>query len=268
MSWEMFVGLIDELAENGCEEIGLFFIGEPMLAKNLEEAIRYVKSKGIEYVFITTNGALADAKRVEPLMKAGLNSIKYSYNYATPEQMNEVTHVSGKIFQKLVDNIIEVRKMRDAGGYDCGIYASSINFTGEQGEKMRAAVSLIKDSVDEHYWLPQYSFGAQTTFGDQVLGNTGRLANQRPTLPCWTIFKEGHVTADGSVALCCFDVHEKWSAGKLGNGKTFMEIWNSDVAKALRKAHLAGDARGTACESCAHGIGRRDAALKIIEMKK
>lgn len=263
MPWEMFTRLIDELVENGTEEIGLFFIGEPLLAKRLEDAIKYVKSKKPDmYVFITTNGHLATDKRMEPLLKAGLNSVKFSYNYADEAQITEVAKVPGRVFWDLVNNIKSLRKLRDAGGYKCGIYASSINFDGLQGEKMKEAVKLIKEDVDQHYWLPQYSFGAQTDFGEQVLGNPGRLANLREALPCWTIFKEGHVTADGSVALCCFDVHDKWKAGSLKDG-SFMKAWNSETAQKLRTAHLNKDARGTACESCAHGVAR-----KVIKITK
>jgi radical SAM protein with 4Fe4S-binding SPASM domain len=265
MDWGVFTRLIDELVANGTEEIGLFFIGEPMLAKLLEDAIRYCKQAGVQYVFITTNGALATAERVEPLMRAGLNSLKFSYNYTDGAQIKEVAHVPEKVFDKLVANIKAVRKMRDAGGYDCGIYASSINFTGKQGELMRQAVDLIKDDVDEHYWLPQYSFGAQTTFGDQVFGNPGRLSNLRDPMPCWTIFKEGHVTAGGSVALCCFDVHDKWTAGNV-NSQSFMEAWHSESARALRRAHLAKDVHGTACEACVYGGARRDADKRVIEI--
>lgn len=255
MPWGMFTKLIDELVENGVEEIGLFFIGEPMLAKRLEDAVRYCKDKGVGYVFITTNGALATPDRVLPLLRAGLNSIKFSYNYVDGRQLREVAKVPEKVFDKLVFNIKEARRLRDEGNFDCGIYASSINFDGEQGVKMREAVDVILPYVDEHYWLPQYSFGAQTDFGEQVLGNPGRLAKMREPLPCWTIFKEGHVTAGGSVSLCCFDVHDKWKAGSLTEG-TFMEAWHSQTAQTLRKAHLEKNARGTACENCAHGVGK------------
>lgn len=254
MPWGQFTNLVDELVANGTEEIGLFFIGEPMLAKRLEDAVKYCKKKGVKYVFITTNGALATPDRLLPLMKAGLNSIKFSYNYTGGRQLREVAKVPEKIFEKLVFNMKEARRIRDEGKFDCGIYASSINFDGAQGELMKQAVKLIENDVDEHYWLPQYSFGAQTDFGVQVLGNPGRLANLREALPCWTIFKEGHVTASGAVSLCCFDVHDKWCAGNL-NHSTFMEAWHSQTAQDLRTAHLNKDARGTACENCAHGVG-------------
>lgn len=257
MAWDMFTRLINELLANGTEEIGLFFIGEPMLAKNLYRAIRYVKAvKPSTYVFLTTNGHLATPDRMEQLLQAGLDSIKFSYNYADEEQLHEVAKVPGRIFWNLVENIKNLRKLRDDKGYKCGIYASSIVFNGRQHEKMKKAVELIEKDVDEHYWLPQYSFGAQTDFGEQVFGNTGRYEAQRHTLPCWTIFKEGHVTADGAVALCSFDVHDNWKAGSLKDG-TFMQAWNSPVAQALRAKHLTLDVRGTACEACAHGTQKK-----------
>ena len=252
LDWDMFTKLIDELVENGVEEIGLFFIGEPMLAKNLEQAIRYCKSKGVEYVFITTNGALATAERVKPLFEAGLDSIKFSFNYTGMDHIKQIANVPGRTFDKLVENIRAVHRLRQEGGYKCGIYASSIMFAGTQQEHMQGAVDQIKDYVDEHYWLPQYSFGAQASLKTPIFGNPGRLDRMRPTLPCWTIFKEGHVTAAGAVSLCCFDVHDKWCAGNL-HDMTFMEAWNSEIAQKLRAAHLAGNARGTACEECAHG---------------
>lgn len=267
MPWEMFTKLIDELVANGTEEFGLFFIGEPMLAKRLLDAVKYVRAaKPDAYIFMTTNGHLATAKALQPLMAAGLNSVKFSYNYADGAQLAEVAHVPEKVFGTLVKNIKDARAIRDMHGYKCGIYASSIKFDGKQEEKMKQAVDLIIDDVDEHYYLPQYSFGAQTDFGEQVFGNPGRLANLREALPCWTIFKEGHVTADGAVALCCFDVHDKWKAGSLKT-QTFMEAWHSPEAQKLRTAHLNKDARGTACENCAHGVSNHQkTVIKITRV--
>lgn len=249
----MFERLVEELVWGGVEELGLFFIGEPMLSRDLEWGIRRAKELGIGYVFLTTNGALATRERLEPLMEAGLDSLKFSFNYADGEQLSAVANVSWRNFFKIVKNIEDARKLRDEKGYKCGIYASSIKFDGEQQERMEAAVGLIRPFVDEHYWLPQYSFGGQTEFGERVMGNPGRLDNPREPLPCWAIFKEGHVTADGSVSLCCFDVHDRWKAGDLKT-QTFIEAWNSPVAQELRRAHLKKDVRGTSCENCAMGV--------------
>jgi hypothetical protein len=83
-------------------------------------------------------------------------------------------------------------------------------------------------------------------------GNPGRLDAMRDPLPCWSVFTEGHITADGSLSACCFG-NGLDGALKMADLKevSFMDGWNSLQYQALRKAHLAKDVRGTACEGCA-----------------
>ena len=164
----------------------------------------------------------------------------------------EVAGVSGRNFEKIVCNIRDAREVRDSGGYGCGLYASSIMLDGEQGLRMQEAVEGIRPYVDEHYWLPLFSFGGQTDFGTPVRGNPGRLDNMREPLPCWSVFNEGHVTSAGDISLCCFDSHKRWVVGNLATS-TFMQAWNCQEAQDLRAAHLKKDVTGTACEHCAIG---------------
>lgn len=252
MSMDTFKDLCDQMVDAGIEEIGLFYIGEPMLAKNLVQAVKIAKSAGIKYTFLTTNGALAKPEKVEALMAAGLDSLKFSFNYSDGGQLRQVAGVSPGNFDKIVQNIKDAWRIKHQGGYKTGIYASSIMFDGTQGEKMKAAVEEILPFVDQHYWLPCFSFGGQTKAGEIVGGNPGRLDNMRPRLPCWAIFREGHITASGDISLCCFETSNKWVVGNLSTHK-FMAAWNSEDAQELRKAHLSGDVHGTACEKCIYG---------------
>lgn len=252
MPWDMYCNLVDEMADQSIGELGLFYIGEPMLAKNLVKAVEYAKRRGIKYVFVTTNGALANHNKVKDLMMAGLDSLKVSFNYTDGVQLNEVANVAPSNFEKIVQNIIAARQVRDAYDFDCGIYASSIQLSGEQQDRMRNAVERIKPYVDEHYWLPLFSFGGQTEFGTPVRGNPGRLDRMRDPLPCWAVFTEGHVTSSGDISLCCFDSHSRWVVGNLAD-TTFMEAWNCKEAQGLRAAHLRKDVTGTPCEHCAIG---------------
>ena len=252
MSWETYTRLVDEMTSEGIAELGLFYIGEPMMAKNLADAVRYAKNAGIEYVFLTTNGALATRAKVKELMEAGLDSLKFSFNYADGAQIKEVAGVSERNFEKIVRNIKEAREVKDEGGYGCGIYASSIMLDGEQGKRMEAAVERIRPYLDEHYWLPLFSFGGQTDFGAPVRGNPGRLDNMRDPLPCWAVFSEGHITSGGDISLCCFDSHHRWVVGNLATS-SFMDAWNCEAAQELRAAHLRKDVTGTACEHCTVG---------------
>jgi len=237
----------------GVEELGVFYIGESFTCKWLPDAIREAKSVGFPYVFLTTNGSAATPERVKSCMDAGLDSLKFSINFADDSQFTDVAQVSPSLYHKAISNLKAARLVRDEGGYKCGLYASSIAFDGEQGEKMRAIVEDIKPYVDEFYWLPLYGMsGASKEHGFQPKpGNPGRLGAMREPLPCWAVFTEGHITADGKLAACCF------GSGLDGglmmadlNEVSFMEGWNSLRYQELRKAHLSKDVRGTACEGC------------------
>jgi organic radical activating enzyme len=254
MDRAMFSRLIREMRDAGVEELGVFYIGESFVCKWLPEAIKEAKDVGFPYVFLTTNGSAATPARVKECMEAGLDSLKFSMNFADIAQMESITQVSGRLYRKAIDNLKAARAIRDEGGYKCGLYASSIKFDGAQGEAMQALVDEVKPYLDQHYWLPLYGMsGASKAAGMKPQpGNPGRLDAMRDPLPCWSAFTEGHITADGGLSACCFG-NGLDDALKMADLKevSFMEGWNSIQYQTLRKAHLAKDVRGTACEGCA-----------------
>jgi organic radical activating enzyme len=256
MDRALFSRLIRELRAVGVEELGVFYIGESFTCKWLPEAIKEAKDVGFPYVFLTTNGSASTPARLKECMEAGLDSLKFSINFTDAGQLSDVAQVSGRYWQKAIDNLKAAREIRDAGQYNCGIYASSIAFDGEQGEKMRAVVDMIRPHVDEHYWLPLYGMsGASKSHGWKPQpGNPGRLDNMREPLPCWAVFTEAHITADGKLAACCFGsgIDGDLIMADLKQVR-FMEGWNSLAFRALRTAHMSCDVSRTACAECAAG---------------
>ena len=254
MDRDFYSRIIREMRDCGVEELGVFYIGESFLCPWLPDAIREAKSIGYPYVFLTTNGSAASPDKISHVMHAGLDSLKFSLNFASADQMAEVAKVTPRFWRQAINHIKVARHIRDTGGYKCGLYASSIAFDGEQGKLMREVVDEIRPYVDEHYWLPLYGMsGASEAAGWKPKpGNPGRLDNMRDPLPCWANFTEGHVTKDGLLAACCFGdgIDGSLIMGDL-NTQTFMEAWNSPKFQTLRAAHLAKDVTGTACEHCA-----------------
>lgn len=246
--------VVRELKGAGVEELGLFYINEPFSVKWLPEAIAEAKAVGFEYIFLTTNGSIANPDIVERCMAAGLDSLKFSINFYDDAQFKEVAQVKPKLYATAIANLKKAREIRALGQYKTKIYASSIAFDGDQGEKMRAIVDDIKPHVDEFYWLPLYGMGgaAKEAGWKPQPGNPGRLAAMRDPLPCWSVFTEGHITADGKLSACCFGhgVDDDMVMGDL-NTQSFMEAWNSRSYQDLRRAHLAKDVTGTPCETCA-----------------
>lgn len=258
MDFALFRRITAEMRDAGVEEIGVFYLGESFMAPDLlVQAVRWCKQTlHFPYVFLTTNGSLCTPNSLHAVMQAGLDSLKFSVNAADETQFKSVMAVKPALYRDALSAIRMARDVRDMYDFKCGIYASSIQYDGEQQEKMeRLLDEHVRPYVDEHYWLPLYSMGSLATAREAELGyrptagNQGRLGALRDPLPCWSAFTEGHVTADGYLSACCFDADARWKMGDL-NTQSFMEAWGSPEFVKLREAHLRKDVSGTPCAEC------------------
>jgi len=258
MDFDLFKRITREMREAGVEEIGVFYLGESFMAPGLlVDAISYLKDElRFPYVFLTTNGSMAYPHIVRKCFDAGLNSLKFSINASNDGQFREVMGVKPELYHQAIANLRAARFIRDEGGFNCGIYASSIKYDGSQQAEMEELLKeYVLPYVDQHYWLPLYSMGSVATKREAELGykptagNQGRLEMMRKPLPCWSAFTEGHVRADGGLSLCCFDADGRFVVGDLTK-QSFMEAWNSTAFQAIRHAHLKEDLTGTVCQDC------------------
>lgn len=268
MDLYFFKKITEDMRISGVEEIGLFYLGEPFMNPSLLiEACDWVKN-GLKfpYVFLTSNATIAPSGVVEELMKAGLDSLKWSVNFADAQQFASFTCSKTDLFQVSINNIQNAWKMR-GDKYKTTLSASSILYGGDQEVKMREFLDKeIIPYVDQHYWLPLYQMAMYKDYVESLIGyvptagNMGRLDDTtlmptRKPLPCWTAFTEGHVRADGGLAACCFGSDDKFDMGIL-DGTNFMRAWNSPKFVALREAHLKTLTEGqiallnTPCEVC------------------
>jgi radical SAM protein with 4Fe4S-binding SPASM domain len=253
MDFELFKKITNELKDCGVEEIGLFYIGESFLSEGLlYESISYLKDiLKIPYVFLTSNGSLAVGHATKRLMKRGLDSLKWSVNFADPNQFKSMTNIKGpeRIFNLVLKNIRTAWEMREENHYSTRLYASSIHYNDAQVEKMQPLLNqFILPYVDEHYWLPLLNEVPQ--FGNKKTpGNVGVYDNPVDPLPCWSVFTAGYIMTDGRVTSCCHDANGNWVMGDLKT-QSFNEIWYSEKFRALRIKHLTKNVKGTICETC------------------
>jgi len=261
MDWELFIKITHELKSIGLEELGLFYLGESFLYNvegewALPQAIDYVKNVlKFKQVFLTTNGVSANEDKLRQVISKGLDSLKFSFNYANKQQAIDISQRD--IYDKLISNIKLARKIRDEvyqdTGHYCGLYASSIKYNSDQIELMSEAINEIKESIDQHYWIPFCNQGGnKTEIQTEVSGNIGRLDNPVSPLPCWSLFTGAHITYTGNVTICCFDHSDRFSMGNIKE-QSFMDIWNSPRLCDLRRRHLNKDVSNTICERCING---------------
>jgi len=258
MGIDFFKKITAQMHEAGVEEIGIFYLGESLMAPELAvQAVQWLKwDLGMPYVFLTTNGSLAGERVIHALMNAGLDSLKFSINASDDEQFEEVMGVKPKLYEQALVNLRRTKEIRDRCKYKTRLYASSIKYDGDQQERMETLVKeRVEPFVDEHYWLPLYSMGSVATEREAELGykptagNQGRIGGLVSPLPCWSAFTEGHVRADGVVSLCCFDADGRFQVGNL-HDDDWMTVWNNEQFTGIREAHLKKDLSGTVCEEC------------------
>ena len=245
---DFLFNLLDQLKECGVKEVGFFWLGEPLLVKELPEYVAYAKKIGIEYVFITTNGRLATPKRVKPVFDAGLDSIKVSVNGANREQYHKATRVDA--FDRVIANLKKLKEVR--GDRDKPvIYASSMFNPNSKTSIFDQVHPLIENYVDQHYGIRLYG---EFTYEEEVEGKERpvekvKVVTLEDMLPCWSVFMLPHISYHGHMSICYCDHDPKLFIADL-NKMSFAEAWHCDKFAEIRRAHLNKDVRGYACQDC------------------
>jgi len=242
--------LLDELAEIGVQEVGLFWLGEPLLNRQLAEHIAYAKKAGIPYVFITTNGRLATPERIKPIFDAGLDSIKVSINSSNREQYKKVCGVDA--FDQVLANLKQFKTIR-GDRTKPAIYASSI-YDPNNSRIFDELKVLAQDYVDQHYPIRLYGeLPYEEHLGlplAEIMSDFYvELRSLKDMMPCWSVFKLPHISFDGQLSACYCDHDERLYMADL-NKVSFKEAWHAKTLVNLRQAHLDKVLKGHACEDC------------------
>ena len=274
MPWESLKHVMNITKAAGVKEWGCFYLGEAtMTPALLVDEIKYAKSIGFEYVFLTTNGSLLTQELAFSIMEAGLDSLKFSINAADMVQFEIVMGVKAKNYVSALGNLKTAFEIRNENEFNTKIYASYIAFDGKQGKKMQRLLDCkVRPYTDDVYALPLYSMGLRAkeiedaTGYKPTHGNMGRLDEEtglptRQGIPCWSVFKEAHVRINPInghpiLAACCFGADSRFDICDLMDYNNFMDAWNHSKLQDIRAAHIRAITEGptalngTMCEVC------------------
>jgi len=191
MDDRLFARIIDECAENGCNEVHLHNFGEPLLDKTLPERIEYAKLKGIRKVKIFSNGSLFDEHRARALIEAGLDEVKISIDGATKEEFERIRHPLK--FDRVIDNVKRLVALRDEMGADMRIAVACCSTTDKS-----ATMQSLEDVVDCFAFGKIHNWAG--TGDDSIPAPNGKTRK-----PCSRLWRTFTVLANGDVSLCCLD---------------------------------------------------------------
>lgn len=234
MDEAVFRRIIDECAAWPGREVHLHNFGEPLLDKVLEERVRYAKDKGIAKVKIFSNGSLLTAERARRLIEAGLDEIKISFDGATREEFESIRRPLR--FDRVVGNVEQLVKIRNELGARMKIGVACCSTTDRE-----ATMQALSKVVDD------FSFGKIHNWASE--GQPARRTAIRK--PCSRLWRTFTVLAGGEIALCCLDYDGQHLLGRLDDGATIREIFDSAAYREVRRKHRQGrQAEIALCAEC------------------
>jgi sulfatase maturation enzyme AslB (radical SAM superfamily) len=231
MSMELYKKIIDDAANLPLiNHLTLTGLGETLLDPHIVERVTYARQKMMPGVLIDlyTNGSNLTNEKAEALAKAGLGVLYVSLNAVNADARRQIMRLND--FDKVK------KYTRDA-----------INIMEPLGTKVRVKTIVSKDLMQgeelEEFikeWDGRHEDGGHAFC--HLEGNwAGSMYDVRvhQNSACSRALKEIMVLSDGRVSLCCFDGEGQVILGDL-NKQTIQEVYNSEKAFGIRKAHYDG----------------------------
>jgi len=233
----------------GLRRVGLYTVGEMFLCKDIVTHIRNAKKVGYEYVYADTNGALANEERLESVIKAELDSIKFSIN-AGKKETYAVIHGRDD-FDEVIGNLRICHKLKLKLNPKLKIMVSFV--VTRQTEEVELLQELVSPYIDVFVPHAVRAFFQQhdddishmrtKTYGGNERGNT---------IPCSMVLNRIHVTNNGYYSACCVDFNHDLLLADLKT-MPLAEAWTSESALSFKRKHLLRQIEGTMCHGCSMG---------------
>ncbi|WP_255592425.1 radical SAM/SPASM domain-containing protein [Thermosulfurimonas sp. F29] len=208
-----------------------------------------------------TNAMLLNDEWATFLVDLPVDWLWFSIDGAFPETNDRFRKGSRlTVIEKNILNLIEKRERKGNG-------RPLLSFN-------MVAYPEIEDREIEIYvrrWLPYAVVVSISRF--RPLGSRRLLSPEERTWikprPCPLLYRQMVIAWDGTVGLCCEDIHVEVPLGQIG-GKTLLEIFNGKEARQARRYHESGRAKDLSlCRECdvwAADIVLKEEILRIEDL--
>ena len=245
---ELLNKIMREAHALGVKEIGFYSTSEPFLCKNLSCYVKQAKEIGFEYVYISTNGAIATKEQLEHVINNGVDSLKFSINAGTVETY-EFIHGQND-FEKVIENLKFCWEYRMFSKKEFKLYVSYII--------TRYNINEI-DHFKKHYmqYCDYISFNPIFNLGGMVPEiyddiSVAPLPSKAFKRPCHNLFDSIGITSEGYLTACgCADFQGYLIVADL-NKTSLYEGWYSDKFTELRRRYMNDELEGLQCYNCVY----------------
>ena len=236
---DQFVPIAQQIKAFGTvQKLEFYLMGEPFANPNLMQFVSHCHKNAVApRLYITSNGSLIRGeKRYADICASGLNHLKVSIYGATQDAHERRTGSKTSLAQ-IRENILGLKRYRDERGLKLPvIYVKTITQTEEENAQFLEMFTEVADEISIQQW---------TNWNDQEkdyapISKDAMLASQRYRFKkevCPFPFYSLVIHSDLRVSACNVDWNKKAVVGDL-NKQTLQEVWNGDVMRLFRLAHV------------------------------
>lgn len=256
MDSKLALRLLKEAYDLGVRRVALFMNGEPFLVKELPMYVKYCKELGFEYVFITTNAAIATKEQIAEVMMAGIDSIKFSINAGTRESYIKIHGCDD--YDKAMDLLKFASDFRKKNNIKCKLLSGFV-VTDLTKPEMKLQYDKVISMVDDFLFFKPDNFGGYMV---EEYNNyfTGELQTELPyydypnkIIPCSLLFNSVNITSEGYLTLCCSEALNYMVTCDL-NTMSLKDAWESPKMIDIRKRHIENKLKNTQCYKCMNNV--------------
>jgi radical SAM protein with 4Fe4S-binding SPASM domain len=255
MSLETFRRVADEWSREPGAVLRLYFLGEPLLHRELERMVSYTvsvrdRNPAPGTVGIQTNGMLLTRERARSLLAAGLRSFSISLDGLEGDLERVRPGASYRTVERNICALVELGK--ELGLSDLTVNITKLCDDPEADEVKRFAA----------VWSPRvtgvYLAGISKVPGNAYLASDGtvRAIDKSPGRPAPVYCGEGQrilVHHDGTLAFCCSDVNGALNVGNVEH-RSIRDAWNSVEMQTIRRRVRNAEYENLEpCRSCVAG---------------
>jgi radical SAM protein with 4Fe4S-binding SPASM domain len=247
MDFSLFARIVDEGVPQGLASIGLDWINEPTIRKDLPRFLDYAHRAGVIESIVHSNATLMTPTLADELIHSGLTRMMFSLDAATRDTYEKIR--VGAKFDRVVRNIHEFIERRNRLGKRLPLV--SVNFV-----RMSTNAHELEQFLE--YWEPYVDFFAVQQYQNPFQGQTQPddlfFAEGREVVTdfrCHQPWLRLTIRYDGRVLPCCSFYAERLVIGDMRQ-QSCKEIWNSRPLRELQDLHTRGQyEKNAVCLECA-----------------
>ena len=240
MDMSLFKKIVDEASGN-VRYTWLHWFGEPFMDPLIFDRIKYAKSKGLK-TQLSSNITRLDEDKAKRVLESGLDEMILSLDGATKQTYENIRKQGN--FETVMANAERFLRMKKEGGFKKPWARVQIIKMHENEAEIQAFTEKWKDLADEIIIKPLITWAGQVDVSKEMVGSY-KIPKR---YPCFNLWEEITISAEGIVTICCYDFNAKYVIGDLRN-ETIKQIYNGPKMFELRQMHINGEYPAP-CDTC------------------